>query len=242
MVNIMKLNVLAGAILLSALPLTSFASALPNAPHVETSGLGTVDAKPDLAKLTIQVSVSSLKAADAKKQADERMVEYFAFLEGHGVTNQDINAANIRTYPEYDYSKGDGQPTIKGYKANRSITVTLRDLSKLNTLLDGALEAGLNEISNVELGVAEPSIYQEQAKQKAMENAKIQAQSLAEGMGAKLGPVYRISYQTINVPMPRPMYKAMAAMEADSPAVNETYQQETIKFSDQIEVVYELAR
>lgn len=36
----------------------------------------------------------------------------------------------------------------------RTVEVTLRQLDKLNSLLDGALKAGLNEIRSVSLGGA----------------------------------------------------------------------------------------
>ncbi len=38
---------------------------------------------------------------------------------------------------------------LKGYRAVRTVEVTLRQLDKLNSLLDGTLKAGLNEIRSV---------------------------------------------------------------------------------------------
>lgn len=49
----------------------------------------------------------------------------------------------------------------------RQVQVTLRQLDKLNDLLDGALKSGLNEIRAVELGVASPETYREQARKKS---------------------------------------------------------------------------
>ncbi|WP_163447101.1 SIMPL domain-containing protein, partial [Escherichia coli] len=77
---------------------------------------------------------------------------------------------------EYDYLKT-GESVLKGYRAVRQVQVTLRQLDKLNELLDGALKSGLNEIRAVELGVAKPDVYREQARQKAIENATQQAES-----------------------------------------------------------------
>lgn len=50
----------------------------------------------------------------------------------------------------------------------RQVQVTLRQLDKLNDLLDGALKSGLNEIRAVELGVASPETYREQARKKPL--------------------------------------------------------------------------
>ncbi|AYH49585.1 oxidative stress defense protein [Dickeya fangzhongdai] len=240
----MKLKVLALTILLG-IGLSSMTvqagNELPSGPHIVTSGTASVDATPDIARLAIEVSVSSKDVADAKKQVDERVAQYFAFLDKSGIDKKDINAANLRTQPEYDYLKNGGS-VLKGYRAVRQVEVTLRQLDKLNELLDGALKSGLNEIRAVDLGVANPDAYREQARKKAIEQATQQAQSLASGFNAALGPVYSIRYHVANyqpVPVAR-MFKT-ADMVAQS-EVSQTYEQQTIHFDDQVDVVFELQR
>ncbi|OMQ20903.1 oxidative stress defense protein [Serratia oryzae] len=223
-----------------ALPLALQAAELPAGPHVITSGTASVDATPDIATLAIEVSVTSKDAAQAKTQVDGRVAQYFDFLQKNGIEKKDINAANLRTQPEYDYLKT-GESVLKGYRAVRQVQVTLRQLDKLNDLLDGALKSGLNEIRSVELGVANPDAYREQARQKAIENATQQAASLAKGFKATLGPVYSIRYHVANAqPMPvARMFKAAAAPENDAA---QTYEQQSIHFDDQVDVVFELQR
>jgi hypothetical protein len=237
-----KLKALAMAAMIGfgALPLALQAAELPEGPHVVTSGSASVDATPDIATLAIEVSVTSKDAAQAKTQIDERVAQYFDFLQKNGIEKKDINAANLRTQPEYDYLKT-GESVLKGYRAVRQVQVTLRQLDKLNALLDGALKSGLNEIRSVELGVANPGVYREQARQKAIEDATQQAASLAKGFKVTLGPVYSIRYHVANAqPMPvARMFKAAAAPENDAA---QTYEQQSIRFDDQVDVVFELQR
>ncbi len=239
----MKLKALAMAAMigLGTLPLALQAAEVPEGPHVVTSGTSSVDATPDIATLAIEVSVSSKDAAQAKKQVDERVAQYFDFLQKNNIEKKDISAANLRTQPEYDYLKT-GESVLKGYRAVRQVQVTLRQLDKLNELLDGALKSGLNEIRAVELGVAKPDVYREQARQKAIENATQQAASLAKGFNAKLGPVYSIRYHVANYqPMPvARMYKSAGAAAENDAA--QTYEQQSIHFDDQVDVVFELQR
>lgn len=235
----MKTMALAAIMSMSALPYAVLAEEVPNGPHVVTSGQATVDARPDIATLSIMVNVSSKEAADAKKQADDRVAQYFDFLQKNGIEKKDIDAANLSTQPEYDYTK-EGKSILKGYRAVRQVQVTLRQLDKLNELLDGALKSGLNEIRSVELGVTNPDSFKDQARKAAMDNATKQAASLAEGFNAKLGPVYSIRYHVANyqpMPMAR-MYKAAAA-PADTTA-QQTYEQQSIHFDDQVDVVFEI--
>ncbi|WP_407321858.1 oxidative stress defense protein [Dickeya ananatis] len=238
----MKLNVLVLTMLLGLSSLTAQAgNELPSGPHIVTSGTASVDATPDIARLAIEVSVSSKDVADAKKQVDDRVAQYFAFLDKNGIGKKDINAANLRTQPEYDYLKNGGS-VLKGYRAVRQVEVTLRQLDKLNELLDGALKSGLNEIRAVELGVSNPDTYREQARKKAIEQATLQAQSLASGFNATLGPVYSIRYHVANYqPIPAARMFKTTNMAAQS-EVSQTYEQQTIHFDDQVDVVFELQR
>lgn len=226
---------------LATLTTPVLAAELPNGPHVITSGTASVEATPDIATLTIEVAISSKDAADAKKQVDARVAQYFDFLNKNGIENKDIDAANLRTQPEYDFLKT-GESVLKGYKAVRQVQVTLRQLDKLNELLDGALKSGLNEIRAVELGVANPDAYRDRARTQAIENATAQARSLAQGFSAQLGPIYSIRYHVANYqPMPvARMFKANDAMTQTDAA--QTYVQQTIHFDDQVDVVFELQR
>ncbi len=45
----------------------------------------------------IVVNVSSKDTADAKKQADDHVAQYFDFLQKNGIEKKDIDAANLST-------------------------------------------------------------------------------------------------------------------------------------------------
>ncbi len=241
--GMMKLNALAlaAAIGLGGVSIAAQAAELPDGPHIVTSGTSSVDATPDIARLAIEVSVSSKDAAEAKKQVDARVAQYFDFLGKNGIEKKDINAANLRTQPEYDYLKTGGS-VLKGYRAVRQVEVTLRQLDKLNELLDGALKSGLNEIRTVELGVANPETYRDEARKKAIEQATSQAEALAQGFNSKLGPIYSVRYHVANyqpMPMARMFKTADSAVQTEAA---QTYEQQTIHFDDQVDVVFELQR
>ncbi|HCO7574433.1 oxidative stress defense protein [Escherichia fergusonii] len=232
----MNVKVLALAALVGFSGMSAQASELPEGPHVVTSGTASVDAVPDIATLSIEVNVAAKDAATAKKQADERVAQYLTFLELNQISKKDIRSANLRTQPDYDYQNG--KSILKGYRAVRTVEVTLRQLDKLNPLLDGALKAGLNEIRSVSLGVAQPDSYKDKARQAAIKDAIHQAQELAEGFNSKLGPVYSVRYHVSNY-QPSPMVRMMKADAAPSNA-QETYEQATIQFDDQVDVVFQL--
>lgn len=119
----------------------------------------------------------------------------------------------------------------------RTVEVTLRQLDKLNSLLDGALKAGLNEIRSVSLGVAQPDAYKDKARKAAIDNAIHQAQELANGFHRKLGPVYSVRYHVSNY---QPSNGADDESRCRAGVCPETYEQAAIQFDDQVDVVFQL--
>jgi len=220
----------------SVLPVTH-ADELPAVPHLSTIGTASIDATPDIATITIEVNYIAKNAVDAKQKVDKRITQYFDFLDKNGIEQKDINAANLSTQAEYDYQNGASQ--LKGFRAVRQVQVTVREIGKLNQLLDGALKLGLNEIQAIKLGVAKPSNYREQVRKKAIQNAILIATSLAEGFNVKLGPIYSIQYQGDNDQSPLPVM-FLRAENASISTPSQTYQQPSIHFKDQVEVVFGL--
>ncbi len=210
------------------------ASELPDGPHIVTSGTASVAAVPT-SPPAIEVNVSA-KTPRRQKQADDRVAQYLSFLEKSGIAKKDINSANLRTQPDYDYQNG--KSILKGYRAVRTVEVTLRQLDKLNGLM-APLKAGLNEIRSVSLGVAQPDAYKDKARKAAIDDAVHQAQELAAGFHSKLGPVYSVRYHVSNY-QPSPMVRMMKAADAAPVSARETYEQATIQFDDRVDVVFEL--
>lgn len=234
----LKTLILAISLMTSFLSLPINADEMPAGPHLSITGTASMDAIPDMATLSIEVSYESKEATAAKSQVDKRIIKYFDFLRKKGVEKKDINTANLITEPVYDYQKN-GQSVLRGYRAVRQLQVIVRQLNKLNELLDGALKLGLNEIRMVKLSVANPDNYRKQVRKKAIDNAILQAKSLAEGFSLKLGPVYSISYQG-NHEQSMPPFMLLRAENASVSTPSQTYQQQTIHFQDQVEVVFEL--
>ncbi|AMG65190.1 oxidative stress defense protein [Providencia stuartii] len=244
----MKLKSLVLAAMMAgvAVPAIAQANPLPEGPHITTSGNAIIKASPDMATLNINVEVTEKDAAAAKTGVDKRVAEYFEFLKQNGIEKKDINAANVRTQPKYEYDKESQKSSIVGYTAIRSVEVKVTKLEQLNTLLDGALKAGLNEINSVQFGVNNPQQYRDEAREKAIKNAIEQANALAKGFNVQLGPVYSVNYRAPDAtPYPAPVmnYRAkMALSAAPERDVNETYEQQSIDFNDQVDVVFELKR
>lgn len=84
-------------------------------------------------------------------------------------------------------------------------------------VLDAAVKAGANQSGNIEWTVADPDALEAQAAGKALKRARAVAARMAEGLGAKLGPLVYASNQ-IQQARPVPMAMASAAARVDAVA------------------------
>lgn len=209
---------------------------VPTGPHISMTGMGEVQAKPDSAQLSLQVRAEEDTSLAAKTVVDTRVNKLLAGLKRFGILESDISASSLTTEPNVQYR--DGENKTLGYRARRTLTVTLKNLNQLNDFMDFALSVEINEINNIRLTASNADELNNQALAAAVENAKQQARQLAQSFDAELGTVYSINAgQTSS----RFAYGAheMRAMMADV-ATPGRYLEETITFSATINVVFNL--
>ncbi|EPQ8266841.1 oxidative stress defense protein [Vibrio alginolyticus] len=223
-------------LLASALSLTS-ALVLANTPefaHVTTTGYGEVTATPDMATFSVKVVDTTMTAEQAKLSVDKTVEEFLKSLSGAGLSKDNITSSNLYLAPQYHYPKS-GKAELVGYRASRSIDVTVTDLKNLNQYLDMALEAGINQVDNIQLKVSNQAEYQQKARMAAIKDAREKAGSLATGFEKKLGDVWQINYRQMHV---QPVL--MRSMAMDSKEGANSYQDSTMIIRDQVDVIYKL--
>ena len=154
--------------------------------------------------------------------------------EAQGVEGESITSSNLYISPQYHYPKN-GKPELVGYRASRTINVTVNNLDKLNQYLDTALNAGINQVDNIQLQVKDPGKYQDQARMAAIKDANNKADFLAEGFDKEIKGVWRIDY---NMPSSQPVL--MRSMAMDAKTESNTYQDSTIVIRDRVDVIYQL--
>ncbi|RSD30861.1 oxidative stress defense protein [Vibrio pectenicida] len=206
----------------------------PDFPHLQTTGYGEVIATPDMAEFTVRVVETTMTAEQAKQTVDKVVTDFLAQLKEQGMSDDSISSSNLYIAPQYHYPKN-GQPELVGYRASRTVNVTVTQLANLNQYLDVALSSGINQVQNVQLKVKEQAKYQEQARQAAIKDANEKAKSLASGFDKEISGVWRIDY---NAPNNQPVLTRSMAM--DTRAESNTYQDSTIVIRDRVDVIYKL--
>lgn len=225
-----------------ALVLSLFSSAVvmanaPDFPHLSTVGVSQIEAKPDMARVHVAVTILKQTAAESKDASDAAVAALLERLHKMGVQSKDIESANLSVQPQYKYQKNK-DPKLLGYQSTRNVEVTVKDLTQLNSVLDGALVDGLNRVNNIEFLVSDRQSYQDKARMAAIEDAKTKAKMLAAGFELELDGVWQIRYQS--APSVRPMMMRSAPnVMADS--IEESYMNTPVTFRDRVEVIFTLS-
>jgi len=189
-------------------------------PRITVTGEGSVDIPPDMAVLVLSVNREATTARDALTANSAAMSEVLEAMTALGIDKRDLQTSNFDIQPRYTYPKrqeGSAEaPKLVGYIVRNSLSVRVRDISRVGEVLDISVTLGVNEGGSILFTNDDPSAAITQARVKAMEEALGKARTLAEAAGVKLGHVLDISEQNFS-PRPMPM---MARIEVamDSPA------------------------
>ena len=174
---------------------------------VTVTGEATVADHPDMALIRIGVT-SQGKNARAASDANAREMTVVLTIKETGVADKDIQTTSLSLQPQYDPNKT-GAARLIGFAANNQVTVKIRDIGQLPTILDRAISAGANEMSGIEFVVSEQSKLLDKARTEAIEDARRKAELYATAAGMKVGRVMSISEEG-TVPPPR-AFQAMRA-------------------------------
>lgn len=207
---------------------------------VSVSGSGEVVAEPDLAHLTLGVEARKPSLAEARAEVAKTIDRVLALTRDLRIDPKLVNATRVQVQPEYRWNEKDRKRLLLGYIVSRQVQVELRDLEQLGTLLERAVDVGVNQVSDPVLDSSKRKSLVREAMTKAVEDARLNAETLSRAAGTRLGPVRTLNGSASAPPMP--MYRrgaiAMAEMAATPPA--ETYEPGEMKFNAVVNAEYDL--
>ncbi len=190
--------------------------------RIVVTGEGSMTMAPDMAVLNLAVLREAKTARDAMTANNEAMSKVLDAMKTAGVEDRDLQTGGLSIQPRYVYpddKNGLKQPTITGYSVTNSLTVRVRDLSKVGAVLDQSVTLGVNQGGDLSFVNDNPASTINEARKRAVADAVAKAKTLADAAGVGLGPVLEISEQGCP-PMPSPIaraqFKAMAAAPADA--------------------------
>jgi uncharacterized protein len=190
-----------------------------DAPVVTLSVMGIARAKPDRALLSAGVQTRAVSAADAMAQNAKQMQTVLAALKAKGVVDQDVQTSSISLTQDYDYT--DRGQVFKGYVANNSVSVRMKDIGKVGSVLDILVNAGATNVSGPSFMVENDAALTEAARADAMQQAAKRSAFYAKNAGFGKARLLSIS-EVQDFGGPAPMANIAKMADAAAGAAAET--------------------
>lgn len=164
------------------------------------SAVGKVFAKPDIANLVIGFQTEVKKtAALAVKENSDKMNEIIKELKVLDIESKDIKTTNYNLSPVYDWTQVGGQ-RLRGYQVSQNITIKIRNLEKIGDAIAKTTEKGANQVGNINFTIDDEDALKSQARNEAIEKAKIKAKIIAKTTGMKLGKIVNVYENQVYYP------------------------------------------
>jgi hypothetical protein len=129
-----------------------------------------------------------------------------------------VKTSGYTLQPQRVYKEGQ-PPTITGFEARNSVTVTMSDLTKVGAVIDATAQAGANDVMGISFTLRKDRPARDQALADATREAVSKAQVIAAALGGRL--VRIVEVQEEGVDRPRPIYgeqmQMMKTMSAPTP-------------------------
>lgn len=183
-------------------------------PSLSVTGEGTARAVPDTATVRAGVETNAANAARALEENSAATQRVIDALETAGIADADVQTANFSVEPVYSqYDRADPSlpQRVIGYRVTNEVVVRLRDLDTMGTLLDRLVATGANRINGIAFGFADEAAVVDQARRKAVADAKRKAALYAEAAGVELRRILSISEPGVIRPLPAPRMRLEAS-------------------------------
>ena len=160
-------------------------------------GEGTIQLKPDLTILRIGVESKARSVREANKNATKAMDSINKIVKSFEVKEDKIQTVSYNISPEYEWQQprggGSSKRVLIGYVVSNTVVVQITKIDQVGELIDSVTDAGgdTTRIDNIQFTVQDKTLYSNQLREQAIQNAISKAEQLATLSGVNLGlPFY----------------------------------------------------
>jgi uncharacterized protein YggE len=211
-INLMKKTLLPISVIVMVMTLVTGCATSPSAKDsrnriMEVTGIGTVKLEPDIVTINIGVQSRSADAGEALKENTQKAQGIIDTLLEMGVENKDIQTRNFNIYQQQEnrFPEEETQ-TTPTYVVENTVAIIVREIDALGAILTKVVDGGANTINSIRFDLEDREAAMAEARKLAIEDAKDQAEAIAETAGVNLGPIQSIAVQSSSAIVPRAAY------------------------------------
>jgi uncharacterized protein YggE len=168
---------------------------LPSQPYLYVEGKAEIEKPADMVTLRFDLVARNADQAKANQEVQTKANKIFALLKERKIGENDVIAADLKSEPQYQNEEGAGrkQGKIIGYSVTRSFAVKVRDVTIFARLVDELLGTAGTEFSGIDPGLAKEKEVVNEIFEKAVANAREQADKTLKTMEMKIDSLFAIS-------------------------------------------------
>ena len=206
---------------------------------IAVTGTGIVSVKPDIATVTVGVTESNESLEAAQNAVIDALSAMMKTVTDAGIAEKDVVTSGYNVSPIPNYDSDGNYIGVKGYQVSSSLTITVREIDSVGSLLDAVVKAGANQVWGISFSVDDPSKPASEARKAAVADARQKADELATAAGAVVTGV--VSIVESSSPSPKAMEYAAPASAADSVSRSVPVSTGTTDVEVDVQVVFEIA-
>jgi uncharacterized protein YggE len=206
--------VLAAATVLHAQDRTATTDKAKLQTRITVGGDAIVQAQPDTAIMTVSVVTQAKRAIDAQQDNATKTDAVVRALKAAAGTGAEVKTSGYSLQPMRVYRENQ-PPTITGYEARNSVTLTTSDLAKLGNVIDTVGQAGANDVTGISFTLRQDRPARDRALQEATREAMSKARVMAQALGGRIVGIAEVQEEGFIRP-PQPVYQAETFMKRDA--------------------------
>ena len=232
-------------LILLAVPVVTLAhdETMPATPTLTVSETGVVPHAPDTAFVTFGLETAGKSLAEAQKRNSANMSKIMERLRELQVDKERIQTSSFTVSPQYrplpnrPTEASPATPEIIGYAVSNIVTVELRALDKVGTVIEEVLKTGANSFQGLHWGLREEQSVRLSALKQAAAKAREKASVLSDALNVKLLRILSVTEGGHMIRHAAPMARmAMEASAGDVPISSGE-----LKIETTVTLVYEIA-
>ncbi len=206
--------------------------------RVLVAGDSIVQAQPDTAILTIAVVTQGRRAIDAQQENAAKTDAVVRALKAAAGAGAEVKTSGYSLQPMRVYKEGQ-PPTITGYEARNSVTVTMGELNKVGAVIDAAAQAGSNDVAGIAFTLRQDRQARDRALSEATAEAVSKARVIAESLGGRVVRVVEVQEEGFQQRPPQPLYQ-METLMAKRDAVATPIEIGSLDISSRVQLIAEV--
>ncbi len=160
---------------------------------ITVTGFGRARGNPDMANISIGVSVANEDVVAAVEESNRVMEQITEIMTGRGIAAEDIQTTNFSIWGEEQWDPQTGErKEARLYRVDSNLQITLRDVDDLSGILQDAIQGGANNIHGLSFSIQDPGDLAQEARVAGLRDARERAEQLADELGVSLGDVVRV--------------------------------------------------